>query len=110
TGCRLLGEIKSSRVERGLGRVDVPQIPYPIDQALSTLTGVRTVILVGAIEPSAYFAYPGKPRMLLPDGAQTHVLADSSEDIEGYLQALAEALGAQAAMPSLLSKRDLMSG
>jgi len=110
TGCRLLGEIKSSRVERGLGRVNIPQIPYPIDQALSTLAGVRTVVLVGAIEPSAYFAYPGKPRMLLPDGAQTHVLADSSDDIEGYLHALAEALGAQAAMPALSSKQDLVSG
>ncbi len=110
TGCRLLGEIKSSRVERGLGRVNIPQVPYPIDQGLSTLANVRAVILVGAIEPAAYFAYPGKPRMLLPSDVKTYVLANSSDDIESSLQALCEALGAQGTAPSLLKAQSLTQG
>ncbi len=35
---------------------------YPIDMALETLAGFRTIILIGAPDPVAFFGYPASPR------------------------------------------------
>lgn len=94
TGCRLLSETKNARSERGVGRVNIPQLPYPIDAALDALKDIRLLILVGAASPVAFFAYPGKPRLLTQPGSEVHTLATPFEDIEDTLQALCDSLGA----------------
>jgi acetolactate synthase-1/2/3 large subunit len=66
TGARLLGQVANGRLERGAGRVALERLPYPIDQAMAVLEGVRHVILVGTQPPVAFFAYPGKPSLLAP--------------------------------------------
>ena len=61
TGAVPLAQMSNARLERGAGRVPIDRLRYPVDQALEQLAGFRHVVLVGTREPSAFFAYPGKP-------------------------------------------------
>jgi len=101
TGARLLGQTFVGRIERGAGRVAVDRLPYPVDQALKVLEGVRHIILVGAKDPVAFFAYPEKPSRLAPADAAIHLLATREEDIVLALEALADEVGARATPPTL---------
>ena len=74
TGADLLAPTHCGRIERGAGRVDIARIPYPVDQALGRLRDYDTVILAGANDPVAFFAYPGKPSRLLPERRKSIVL------------------------------------
>jgi acetolactate synthase-1/2/3 large subunit len=93
TGARLMAPTFPSRVERGRGRPPVERLPYAVDAALAALAGVRHLVLVGAGDPVAFFAYPGKPGRLHPEDAQTHVLARPDEDVADALARLAAELG-----------------
>jgi acetolactate synthase-1/2/3 large subunit len=84
----------STRIERGRGRPSIPRAPYPIDHGLAYYAGVRDLILVGARDPVAFFAYPGKPGRLAPTDARVHVLATPEEDGPDALARLADALAA----------------
>ena len=92
TGCGILAESANSRVERGAGRVGVNRIPYAVDKALDILGKAGQLILVGAEEPVAFFAYPGKPSILKAEGTPLIQLAPAESDLEAALQALADAL------------------
>ncbi len=94
TGCKLRTPTQVPRMARGSGRVPVNRIPYAVDAALKDLAGVAHVILVGASTPAAFFAYPGKPSLVIPANAQVHVLAHPYEDLVAALESLADALGA----------------
>ena len=96
TGAKLFAPVQIPRVEAGLGRVPVTKIPYAIDPALRCLADLDVLVLVGAPEPVAFFAYPGKPSRLLPEHAPALRLAEPGEDIRGALAALADRLGARA--------------
>jgi acetolactate synthase-1/2/3 large subunit len=93
-GAKMLALVSPARIERGRGRVPLMRVPYPIDLALESLAGTKHLILVGAVEPVAFFAYPGKPGHLRPADCAVHVLARPDEDAPAALAALAEALGA----------------
>lgn len=95
-GCRLLAETKNPRSERGVGRVNIPQLPYPINAAIEALKDIRLLILVDAAKPVAFFAYPGKPLFLTAEGCRVETLANLDEDVVNALQALNDALGATA--------------
>jgi acetolactate synthase I/II/III large subunit len=103
TGCGLLSEGANSRLERGRGRVQVERIPYVVDKALAVLRRAGNLVLVGAREPVAFFAYPGKPSLLMAEGARSCKLADLGEDIEAALESLAQALGATHLTPAGLA-------
>ncbi len=105
-------ELMSARTERGAGRVTVERIPYVVDQAVKVLDGIRHLILVGAKAPVAFFAYPDKPSLLIPQDCEVHVLATAEEDIADGLERLCDGIGAQTTLPNLeLAKRpDLSSG
>jgi acetolactate synthase-1/2/3 large subunit len=94
TGCGLIAQMSNARMERGAGRVSVERVPYPVDQALARLGRYRRAILVGARDPVAFFAYPGKPSRLLPPDCEVLTLARAEEDVTGALAWLAEELGA----------------
>ncbi|MFI5015023.1 MAG: acetolactate synthase large subunit [Hyphomicrobiales bacterium] len=96
TGARLMAEGAVARTERGAGRVAVGRIPYPVDQAVETLKGLKHLILVGSKSPVAFFAYPNKPSVLAPRDCQPHLLARRDEDILHALEWLADELGARA--------------
>jgi acetolactate synthase-1/2/3 large subunit len=97
TGCRLLAQMSNARMERGAGRVPVERVPYPVDMALNLLKDVEHLVLAGTHAPVAFFAYPGKPSKLTPEGCDIQTLAAPGEDLTGALVALAEAVGARAA-------------
>lgn len=100
TGVALLSQV-SGRSERGAGRVNARAVPYPIDMAIATLADLDCVVCVGARPPVGFFAYPGKPGLLLPPGCEVIELASQGQDLAGALAALADALGATHATPVL---------
>jgi acetolactate synthase-1/2/3 large subunit len=94
TGARLSAEVANARLQRGAGRVAIERMPYPISAALETTQGVTHVILVGAKAPVAVFAYPAKPSLLYPPGAEIITLATAAENVLDALERLAERVGA----------------
>jgi acetolactate synthase-1/2/3 large subunit len=94
TGCRLLAQTFNRRMERGAGRISIDRIPYPVDQALKTLEGVKHIVLVGSRIPVAFFAYPDKPSLLAPKDTQFTTLSTLEEDCVHALEWLADELGA----------------
>jgi len=95
-GARLLAETFPARLERGAGRVPVERLAYLAEFATMQLDGLEHLVLVDAKAPVSFFAYPGKPSELVPEGCQVHVLADRDDDPAAALAALADALGAPA--------------
>ena len=112
TGCRLSCMTANSRWQRGAGRVAIERIQYPVDIALKQLGSVDNIVLLGTKVPVAFFAYPNKPSVLIPDGCQVHELAGIDDDHMAALEALVDELDAGNATPKLqeLSKPDLLTG
>ncbi|MBX3685982.1 MAG: acetolactate synthase large subunit [Rhodocyclaceae bacterium] len=93
---RLIAETFNRRVERGAGRVAIEFLPYFGERALAMLDGADLIVLAGAKRPVAFFAYPGKPSVLVPPGCKLAVLAGPGDDVVAALTGLADALGAPA--------------
>jgi acetolactate synthase I/II/III large subunit len=94
TGCGILTEGANTRLERGAGRVQVHRIPYVVESALAVMRKAGNLVLVGAREPVAFFAYPDKPSLLMPEDARSTKLAGLEDDMEAALEALAIELDA----------------
>lgn len=94
SGARILCETFPARLERGAGRVPVERLPYFGEMAADYLKDFRYLVIVGAKPPVAFFAYPGKPGWLSPEGADLITLADPREDSLYALRAVAESLNA----------------
>jgi acetolactate synthase-1/2/3 large subunit len=106
TGCRIIGEYNSARIERGAGRVVSHRIPYVVELAQKFLSEFRSIVLVGGRPPVSFFAYPGKPSLQAPAGCNFTRLAGVDEDIVGALSALADELGAGASTPAGMARLD----
>ena len=104
TGCRLLAEYNNARAEGGAGRVRVDRLPYPVDIALGTLKDTQQLVVAGARAPVSFFAYPGKPSLLIAEGCSVTTLAGVEQDLEQALEALAAELGAASTAPAHVSK------
>jgi len=89
-GARLLCQTFPARLERGAGIPAVDRLAYLAEFAMAQLDGARHLILAGAAEPVSFFAYPGKPSSLVPDGCQVHMLGYPGDDLAGALAALAD--------------------
>lgn len=112
TGAEMLAPVSNARLPRGEGRPLINRVPYPVDQALERLSGFKHIILVGAKEPVAFFAYPGKPGQMAPEGCHIHVLTTPEQNGVAALQALAEATEATEteAVTIRLARPDLPKG
>ncbi len=99
TGCALISEFNNARWERGAGRAVVRQLPFVVDQALAMLKDTRQLLLIGAKLPVSFFAYPGKPSVLVPESCTVIPVAGAEADLEQALEALADALGARQLAP-----------
>jgi acetolactate synthase-1/2/3 large subunit len=104
TGCGILTEGANTRLERGAGRVQVERIPYVVERALGVMKAAGNLVLVGAREPVAFFAYPDKPSLLMPQDARSTKLAGTDEDMEAALEALAMELGAMTTAPARIAQ------
>lgn len=99
TGADVMTPISNARIERGAGRVAVDRLPYPVAQARAALESYHHIILVGAAEPVAFFAYPDQPSRLAAPGSTCLELAAAGEDLPEALERLAERVGADALAP-----------
>ena len=98
---KLLGEVFPTRLERGAGLPAVERIAYLAEMAGVQLAGIEHLILVDAKAPVSFFAYPGKPSYLVPDGCTVHTLASPSQNALASLEKLVQTLGAAKAQPVL---------
>jgi acetolactate synthase-1/2/3 large subunit len=95
-GARLFCESFPANLERGAGLPAPERLAYLAEFVEAQLSGLRHLILAGATSPVSFFAYPGRPGDLVPDGCEVHQLAGVGDDVTGGLQALAAELGAAA--------------
>jgi acetolactate synthase-1/2/3 large subunit len=111
TGAALFTE-RAARWERGAGRVAPRPVPYNIELAVAAFREFDTVILIGGRIPVGFFAYPGKPGMLLPKRCAVIEMAGQEHDLKDALGMLADELALRSAAPASVSgftARDLPS-
>jgi acetolactate synthase-1/2/3 large subunit len=95
TGADVLAETFPARAERGAGIPVIQRLAYLAEMAAGQLDGLRHLILVDTTSPVSFFAYPGKPSDLVPEGCEVMVLASGGDDAVAALEALAAELGAE---------------
>lgn len=102
TACGVWIETFPSLQESGRHLPSFPSLPYFPEQACQALSPLKSLVLAGAREPVAFFAYPDQPSRFVPEGAALHMLADPDEGMDAAcaLEALAEEMNApQAVIP-----------
>ncbi|ATQ41755.1 acetolactate synthase large subunit [Caulobacter mirabilis] len=99
TGVRVLTDTFVARIARGAGRFAPDKMMYFGEMALADLQDVDLMVLVETVEPVAFFAYPDRPSLLVPEGCEAATLCGREADGPAALQALADALGAPEAAP-----------
>jgi acetolactate synthase I/II/III large subunit len=108
SGCHLMCETFPARLERGAGLPELDRLPYFPEQAIEALKPFDTIVIAGAKKPVAFFGYPNLPSYLIPEGVNTAILADPTDDVPAALEALASEIGApvSVATPSKVSRPD----
>ena len=71
-------------------------MPYFGEMAADVLKGLARIVFIGAAPPVSFFAYPGKPSWLSPEGAELIELAGPRDDAFATLCRLADAVNAPA--------------
>ena len=99
-GVRVMADTFVSRQPRGAGIFAPARMQYFGEAALADLEGTDLMVYAGTTTPVAFFAYPDRPSVLVPEGCATLTLADRETDSVAALAALADALGAPATGPS----------
>lgn len=98
-GVRVLTDTFYAKMRRGAGVFAPERMQYFAEGAMADLDGSDLMLLAGTSAPVAFFAYPGKPSLLVPDGCNVFDLGDASTDSAASVEALADALGAKEAAP-----------
>ena len=93
TGCRLMGETFPARMERGGGLPAIGRLEYFPEPATDSLRDASALVLAGAAEPIAFFAYPGPPERDHAAGLPVVALSAPGQDGVDALERLAEHLG-----------------
>lgn len=104
-GVRVLADTFVARQPRGAGHFQPDRMQYFGEAALADLAGTDLMLLVGTTQPVAFFAYPERPSLLVPEGCDLMTLAGRHEDAVAGLRALADALSAPASGPAQPLKR-----
>ncbi|MCG5433226.1 acetolactate synthase large subunit [Mycobacterium sp. MYCO198283] len=104
TGAQLLCETFPARLQRGAGLPPVERLGYFAEAAAAQLAGVRRLVLAGARSPVSFFAYPGRPSDLVPEGCDVHVLAARGA-ATAALTALADEVARGVAAPLAPARR-----
>jgi len=98
-GVTVFSDTFVARQMRGAGHYAPRRMQYFGEMALQELDGVDLMVFAGTTQPVAFFAYPNRPSVLVPDSARTLSLASREEDAVAGLAALGDALGAPAEGP-----------
>src|SRR3569833_327688 len=70
------------------------RLGYLAEQVTYQLDGVKHLVVAGTKAPVSFFAYPGKPSDLVPEGAQVHTLASVGQDVTRALNEVADLVAA----------------
>lgn len=105
TGARIVTDTFVARQTRGAGVPAIGRIPYFPEMIVDDLKGTELLVLAGTKAPVAFFAYPGRPGALTPEGAKVFSIAAPSTDATQALLALADELGARSPVPVTQLKR-----
>jgi len=98
-GVRVLTDTFYPIMRRGAGVFAPERMQYFAEGAMADLEGSDLMVTVGTSAPVAFFSYPGKPSLLVPEGCTLLDLGDASTDSAATLLALADAMGANEAAP-----------
>jgi len=98
-GVRVLTDTFVARLSRGAGRFAPDRMMYFGEMALADLEGVDLMVLVETVTPVAFFAYPDRPSVLVPEGCDAVTLCGREGDGPQTLELLANALGAPELQP-----------
>lgn len=93
-GLRILTDTFYPKMRRGAGVFAPERMQYFSEMAMADLEGTDLMITAGTGLPVAFFAYPDKPSLLVPEGCTTFDLGGPDTDSAASLAALADALGA----------------
>jgi acetolactate synthase-1/2/3 large subunit len=99
-GIRVLTDTFYAKMRRGAGVFAPERMQYFAEGAMADLEGSDLMIVAGTSLPVAFFSYPGKPSLLVPEGCETLNLGGADTDSAETLAALADALGATEAAPA----------
>ena len=100
------------RVARGEGTAALGRLPYLAELAIDSIKDVEHLILIGALPPVSFFAYPDVPSEIAPANCDVLQLAEPGDDIDLLLSMLVERLDAAGVEPDVqaLKLPDLCSG
>lgn len=104
-GVRIMADTFVARQSRGAGVFSPSRMPYYGEAALAALEGADLMVFAGTTTPVAFFAYPDRPSVLVPEGCATLTLASRAEDAPAALGLLADSLGAPPQGPTNPLKR-----
>ena len=96
-GVRVLTDTFFPRQARGAGIFIPDRMQYFAEAAMADLEGADLMLVAGTQVPVAFFSYPGKPSVLVPEGCTPYVIGGPESDSAAILAALADALGAKEA-------------
>jgi acetolactate synthase I/II/III large subunit len=103
SGVRIVTDTSPPKQVRGAGHFAPSRMQYFAEHAAVDLEGVDLLVLAGTQEPVAFFAYPGRPSVLSPPGAEVVTLASRAQDSVAALAALADTVDAPS--PAAVSLR-----
>ncbi len=89
-GCDVLAETFAARMDRGPGLLPVDRLAYFPEEAMRSLSKYDTVVLAGAAEPIATFAYKAGRSRILSDDQRVFTLDSQNVEIEEFVEALAD--------------------
>ena len=75
-----------ARLERGAGMPTLDRLAYFPEQAIEMLKAFDTIVIAGAKKPVAFFGYPNFPSQLIPEGVNTAILAEPTDDVPAALE------------------------
>lgn len=101
TGARVLVEVLPAKLDRGAGTANIGRLAYLAEMAIDSIKDVEQLILIGAADPVAFFAYPGVASAIAPDNCERMVLAEPDDDIDSALAALLEHIDVAAVEPEV---------
>jgi len=92
-GALVLCETFPTRIAHGNGVCAIPRLPYLPEMSIDVLKNTRQLLLIGAIEPVSFFAYPGLPGTLAPKDCAITTVCPAAHEIDTTLAHIAQQLG-----------------
>lgn len=99
-GIRIMIDTFVPKIARGAGRFTPDRMHYFAEAAMKDVADCDLMILAGTKPPVAFFAYPNRPSLLVPDGCEVLSLGGYESDSERILLELVDALDIKDAVPS----------